>query len=58
MYSFGKEWKLTHKKSLMGFVYRAVRVLKALLIILSKTINILKYLQKNNIFGMPPEILP
>ena len=41
MYSFGKWWKL--KISLIGFVYRVVRVLKALWILLSETI----YLRKN-----------
>ena len=56
MYSFGKWWKW--KISLMGFVYRVVRVLKALWIVLSETINILRKLHKTNIFGMPPKILP
>ena len=37
----------------MGFVYRIVRVLKALWIVFSETINILRKLHKNNIFGMP-----
>ena len=37
MYSFGKWWKW--KISLMGFIYRVVRVLKALWIFLSETIN-------------------
>ena len=56
MYNFGKWWKL--KFSLMGFVYRVVRVLKALCIFLSETINFLRKLHKTNIFGMPPKILP
>ena len=51
MYSFGKMVK-------MGFVYRVVRVLKALWIILFEIINILRKLLKTNIFGMPPRILP
>ena len=38
----------------MDFVYRVVRVLKAL----SETINFLRKLHKTNIFGMPPKILP
>ena len=42
----------------MGFVYRVAWVLKALWIILSETINILRKFAKNNIFGMPPKILP
>ena len=56
MYTFGKwlKWKI----SLMGFVYRVVWVLKALWIILSETINILRKLHKTNIFRMPPKILP
>ena len=37
MYSFGTWWKL--KISLIGFVYRIVRVLKVLWIFLSETIN-------------------
>ena len=53
MYSFGKWW--TWKISLMGFVYRVVWVLKALWIILSETIKILRKLHKANIFGMPPK---
>ena len=56
MYRFGKWWKWNI--SLMGFVYRVVWVLKALWIILSETINILRKLHKTNIFGMPPKILP
>ena len=56
MYSFGKWWKL--KMSPMGFVYRVVWVLKALWIVLSETINILRKLHKTRIFGMPPKILP
>ena len=39
----------------MGFVYSIVQVLKALGIVLSETINILRKMHKNNIFGMPPE---
>ena len=42
----------------MGFIYRIVWVLKALWIILSETINILRKLHKSNIFRMPPKILP
>ena len=53
MYNLGKWWKL--KVSLMGFVYRVVRVLKALWIFLSETINSLRKLHKTNIFGMPPK---
>ena len=56
MYSFGKYWKW--KFPLMGFVYRFLRVLKALWIILSETIKILRKLHKTNIFGMPPKMLP
>ena len=42
MYSFGKEWTLK-KKSVIGFVvYRVLWILKALWIVLSATINILK----------------
>ena len=33
-------------------------ILKALWIVLSETSNILRKLQKNNISGMPPNILP
>ena len=45
------KWKI----SLMRFVYRVVWVLKkALWIVLSQTINILRKLHKTNIFGMPP----
>ena len=51
MYSLGKCWKL--KISLMGLVYRVVRVLKALWIFLSETINFLRKLHKTNFFGMP-----
>ena len=51
MYSFGKWWKW--KKILMGFVYRVVRVLKALWIILSETINILRKVQKLTFSGCP-----
>ena len=40
------------------FGYRVAWVLKALRIILSETINILRKLHKTNIFGMPPKILP
>ena len=43
----------------MGFVYRVVWVLKALWIVLSETINILKKsAKKTNIFRMPPKMLP
>ena len=56
MYSFGKWWKW--KFSLMGFVYRVVWVLKALWIILSETIHILRKLHLIFFFGMPPKILP
>ena len=38
----------------MGFVYRVVRVLEALWIVLSETIKVLRKLHKTNIFGMPP----
>ena len=41
-----------------GFCYRVVEVLKALWIVLSETINILRTLHKTNIFGMPSKILP
>ena len=51
MYSFGKLWKL--KVSLMGFVYRVVRVLKVLWIFLSETFNFLRKLHKTNTFGLP-----
>ena len=40
------------------FVYRVAQVLKAMWIILSETINILRKLHETNIFGMPPKILP
>ena len=46
MYSFGKWWKL--KFSLIGFVYIVVWVLRALWILLSETINILRKLHKTN----------
>ena len=42
----------------MGFVYKVVRVLKALWIIMSEIIYILRKLHETNIFGMPPKILP
>ena len=44
--------------SLMGFIYSDVLVLKALWIVLSETIHILKTLHKTNILGMPPKSLP
>ena len=56
MYSFGKKWKL--KMSLICFVCRVAGVLKALWIVLSEAINILRQLHKTNIFGMPPKNLP
>ena len=56
MYSFGKWWKW--KNCIMGFPYRVIRVLQALWICLSETINFLRKLHKTNIFGMPPKILP
>ena len=49
------------KKNLMGFVYRVLWILKALWIVLSETINILRDLQpkkKKKKIGMPPRILP
>ena len=51
MYSFGKWWKW--KCSLMGFVYRVVRVLKALCIFLSETINFLRNCIKLTFLGCP-----
>ena len=42
----------------MAFVYRVLWILKALWIILSETIHILRKIEKYNIFGMPPKILP
>ena len=44
------KWKI----SLMGFVYRVVWVLKALWIILSETINILRKLHKTKTFSACP----
>ena len=55
VYSFGKWWKW--QISLMGFVYRVVRILKSLWILLSETIHFLRKLHKTNIFGMPTKIL-
>ena len=48
MHSLGNWWK---KKSLIGFVYSILWVLKALWIVLSETINILRNLHTTKIFG-------
>ena len=55
MYSLGENTNFSN-----GFVYRALWILKALWIVLSKTINILRKLQQQqkNIFGKPPRIVP
>ena len=42
----------------MGFVYGVLWILKALWIVLSQTIHIFEKIEKYNIFGMPPKILP
>ena len=46
----------THAHTCICFVYRVVWVLRALWIILSETINMLRKLHKTNIFGMPQKI--
>ena len=45
----------------MGLIYRVLWILQALWIVLFETINVLRKLQQQqqqNIFGMPPKILP
>ena len=52
--NFEPKYSFSEKtKSLMGFVYRVLWILKALWIVLSETVNILRNLQKTKYFRAP-----